>query len=254
MKKKLAVIQALLLAVIIVCAGYIVKYYHDANDAQDDFDELKQIVLNTDITEVEGNYLGYSEEDIKILEGYGELAKKNSDMFGWVKIPDTKIDYPVVRYRDNEYYLHKNFEKKYQYSGIPFLDYQCGENSVNMIVYAHNMKNGSMFAALADYEDKVFYDKHREILFDTLSERGKYRVIAAFTTKVGSKNEFKYYNYADIDSKERFDDYISAVKRLSFYDTGVTAQYGDKLLTLSTCAYHTSNERFVVVAKKINKR
>ena len=164
-----------------------------------------------------------------MLECYYSLYQQNNDMVGWIKIPDTPVDYPVVKYSDNEFYLHKNFNKEYQFSGIPFLDYQSNDESVNKIIYAHNMKNGTMFASLADYEDKSFYDAHKNIMYDTLYDKGEYEIVYAFTTKVGASNEFKYYNYAD---------------------TGVNTVYGDSLITLSTCAYHTSNERFVVIARK----
>lgn len=251
MKKKLAVIQALLLCIAVMCGVYLIRYYQGLKRAGEEYGEIRNIVRTAQIADAQSKYLGYSAEDARVLESYAELSKTNSDMAGWIKIPDTKIDYPVVRYSDNSFYLHKNFEKKYLYSGIPFMDYQCEENSHNIIIYAHNMRDGSMFAALSDYENKAFYDKHRRIYFDSLNERGVYEIIAAFSTKVGSKNEFKYYNYAYIENEDQYNEYVSSVKKLSYYNTGVTAHYGERLVTLSTCAYHTSNERFVVVAKKI---
>ena len=86
--------------------------------------------------------------------------------------------------------------------------------------------------------------------FRTLYDKGEYEIVSAFTTKVGASNEFKYYDYADIESEERFNEYVTQAKSRSFYDTGVNTVYGDSLITLSTCAYHTSNERFVVIARK----
>lgn len=249
-KKKLAVIQALLLLIFVCCGGYIGKYFYDAHKAQKGYDELKQTVKSyTPQEDASEGYIVKRAEN-GMLEQYYELYNQNNDMAGWICIPDTKIDYPVVRYTDNEYYLHKNFEKKYQFSGIPFLDYQCSENSMNSIIYAHNMKNGSMFAVLAKYEKRDFYEGHKKINYDTLYDKGEYEIISAFTTKVGAEHEFKYFEYADIEDEQRFKEYVDKVKSLSFYDTGVSAEYGDSLLTLSTCAYHTSNERFVVVARK----
>lgn len=252
-KKKLAVIQALLILVFICCGGYIGKYFYDLHKAEKGYDELKRIVDSHTSVDASDNYIVKRAEN-GMLEQYYELYNQNNDMAGWIRIPDTAVDYPVVRYSDNEYYLHKNFEKKYQFSGIPFLDYQCNENSQNSIIYAHNMKNGSMFAALAKFEKRDFYENHKKIIYDTLYDKGEYEIISAFTTKVGSKNEFKYYEYADIEDEQRFKEYVDKVKSLSFYDTCVNAEYGDRLLTLSTCAYHTSNERFVVVARKHNEQ
>ena len=247
-KKKLAVIQALLFFVFIICAAFIAKYFYDAHKANAGFDELRN-----EITSEENDNNGATEEkraDNGMLESYFGLYSRNSDFAGWISVPDTRIDYPVMRCGDNEYYLHRNFDREYQFAGIPFLDCQSVDNSLNSLIYAHNMKDGSMFAAIARYEDKDFYNSHKIIKFDSLYERGEYEIIAAFSTKVGSKNEFMYHLYADIEDETRFNEYVAKSKELSFYDTGVNAEWGDRLLTLSTCAYHTSNERFVVVARR----
>lgn len=248
MKRK-TVIQVLLILVFIVCALFVGKYFYDGKKSQDSFEDLKQLVKKEPSEDITDSYIPKRAEN-GMLEAYYELYKRNNDMAGWIKIPDTMIDYPVVQYKDNDFYLHRNFDKKHQSSGIPFLDWQCGENSANDIIYAHNMKNGSMFASLTDYSDKEFYEAHKQILYDTVYDKGRYEVMAVFTTTVGSKNEFKYYEYTDMD-EERFNEYVKNIKALSLYDTGVTASYGDRLLTLSTCAYHTSDERFVVAAKRI---
>ena len=91
------------------------------------------------------------------------------------------------------------------------------------------------------------------IRFDTLFVRGEYEVVAAFYAKVydaGGQEGFRYYQYTDLSSPERFQEYVTQVQAAALYDTGITAQYGDQLLTLSTCSYHTDNGRFVVVARK----
>ncbi len=245
-KKLLTVVQVLLILVFLACGGYTAKYFYDSHKAQKGFEELKEETLS----DAAGGEESERDEN-GMLKKYAELHARNSDMTGWLTVALTPIDYPVVRSADNEYYLHKNFDKEYQFSGIPFADCQCADGAVNTIIYAHNMKDGTMFAALADYEDRAFYETHKNIKYDTLYDEGEYEIIAAFTTKVGAKNEFKYYEYADIGDEKKFNEYVNTVKTLSFYDTGKSAVWGDELLTLSTCAYHTSNERFVVVAKKI---
>lgn len=250
LKKLLNIVQVLLILVFLGCVVFIGKYFYDAYKAQTAYDELKDIIRQNSSEQGDGTSEDTFDEN-GILTDYSELYKKNNDMVGWLTITGTKVDYPVVKAADNSFYLHRNFEKANQYSGIPFMDYQCTDNSQNVIIYAHNMKNGTMFAAITDYESKAFFNTHKRIKFDTLYERGEYEIISAFSTKVGAKNEFKYYNYADIKTEDRFNEYVSKAKALSFYDTDVTASFGDRLLTLSTCAYHTSNERFVVVAKKV---
>lgn len=248
-KKIITVIQVLLIFVFLGCAGYVGKYFYDAHKAQERFEELKEEVVRHTHVDVSGNY---EEKYAKngMLQQYYELYGKNNDMAGWLRIKDTVIDYPVVQAKDNEYYLHRDFYKSNQFSGTPFLDFQCAESSQNRIIYAHNMKNGTMFAAISKYDDADFFNAHKKIIYDTLYERGEYDIISVFRTTVGAKNEFKYHEYADIETEDRYNEYVQKVKSLSVYDTGVDAVFGDTLLTLSTCAYHTSNERIVVVARK----
>lgn len=116
------------------------------------------------------------------------------------------------------------------------------------------MNNGNMFNTLPKYADPEYWETHRIIYFDTRYVRGEYEVIAAFYGKIPAEGEqgFRYYQYTDLTDPETFAAYVSQVKALSAYDTGLHAEYGDELITLSTCSYHTVNGRFVVVAKKIN--
>lgn len=251
-KKKLAVIQILLILVIVACVAVIGKYFYDNRVSQNTYDELRSIVEKKRGEEDASGGYEVKRSENGMLDMYYELYKQNSDMIGWIRIADTAIDYPVVRYSDNDFYLHKDFYKNYQYSGVPFADYQSNDDSLNTIIYAHNMKNGAMFASLLKYENREFYEKHKYIFYDTLYDKGKYEIISVFSTKVGDKDEFKYYEYSDIKTVEQFNEYTERIMDLSRYDTGITASYGDRLITLSTCASHNSNERFVVAAKKID--
>ena len=149
------------------------------------------------------------------------------------------------------------FRGGYSAAGTLFAAANCsptGKVSDNVIIYGHNMKAGTMFHDLLKYEDEDFYKEHQTIIFDTLDGPGTYIVIAAFYTKAypeGDTEHYNIYDFADAGSKEKFDDYVSRVKANTPYTIEETASYGDKLLTLSTCAYHTEDGRFVVVAKKI---
>lgn len=186
---------------------------------------------------------------------YDKLYEQNQDLFGWVSIDGTELNYPVMHTPDDpEHYLHRAFDGTNSSSGVPFLDGKCYTSCGNYIVYGHHMKNGTMFAALLDYADKEFWKKHPIIRFDTLEKEGKYEVLAAFYGKayrVGDENVFRYYNYTDLTDETAFHEYMDFVSQSSLYDTGVTAEYGDQLLTLFTCSYHTTDGRFVVVAKEI---
>ena len=151
------------------------------------------------------------------------------------------------------YYLKRSFEKQYSDYGVPYVQENCDlELSDNCVIYGHHMNNGSMFADLCKYADEDFYRAHKTIRFDTLSGFGEYEVVAVFKTVAYSEQGFQYYHFVNAEDETAFNEYISQCKELALYDTGVTAEYGDKLITLSTCEYSAQNGRLVVVAKKVN--
>lgn len=182
------------------------------------------------------------------------LQNENKDIKGWIEIPGTTINYPVLQGEDNEFYVNHNYKKNKVKSGAIFIDmmYSWDKPSTNMLIYGHNMKNGTMFTTLMNYQSKSYYEKHPSIRFTTNTSDSTYDIIAAFESKAykDSENVFKYYDFINANNEDEFNNYITNIKKMSIYDTGKTAMYGDELMTLSTCAYHTENGRFVVVAKK----
>ena len=192
-------------------------------------------------------------EPREILPRFSQLHEENSDLVGWLTIPQTKIDYPVMYSPDEpERYLHANFDKDYSFAGLPFLDAACDPESGNRIIYAHNMLDGSMFRSLLKYQQKDFWQRNPVIVFSTLYEEQEYEVLAAFYDKVYKKSDtnFKFYQFIDTSDQARLDEALQYYKEKALYDTGVTAQCGDRLITLVTCSYQTENGRFVVVARK----
>lgn len=194
------------------------------------------------------------ETDDPVLLAYRALAQQNPDMVGWLKIEGTKVDYPVMRSpQEAGKYLHLSFEETYSRSGTLFM-LPVSDPSVpneNIIIYGHHMKDGSMFGTLPVYETKEGYEAQPYITFDTLWQRGTYKIIAVFRTSLGAEDEFSYYHYEWLDDEATFDRYMRGVMANRLYDTGETAAYGDELLSLSTCDYHEPNGRLVVVAKKV---
>lgn len=193
-----------------------------------------------------------------VLYRYSLLYEQNPELVAWIRVPDTVINYPVMQTpEDEEYYLKKGFDKKYDINGIPFMDVRSNvkHSTDNYLVYGHNMKNGSMFSALLNYEWESFYEEHPIIYFDTIYETGKYQVMAAFRTDIAFQGEerFRYYGFIDASSIDEFDEFVMNVKELAFYETGITAEYGMQLLTLSTCDRSIEEGRFVVVARKIDE-
>ena len=229
---------------------------------QNAFDELTAIVEQekekTDFSESEQQVPEQEKTESTeptVLPEYAELYEKNGDFFGWIKIDNTPINYPVMHTpEDPQYYLRRAFDKSSSQSGTVFMDGACFEGCGNYIIYGHHMKNETMFGTLPNYAEKDYWEEHRIISFDTVYEHGEYEVIAAFFGVVLAEDEpgFRYYRYKDLTDPEIFEEYMDQLKTVAVYDTGITAEYGDELITLSTCSYHTTDGRFVVVAKKIN--
>ena len=190
-----------------------------------------------------------------ILPEYQTLYSLNKRLIGWVKIDDTYIDYPVLQTVNNDYYLNHNFDQEEDKNGSIFLDKDCSiyPRSTNLILYGHHMRSGRMFGQLNKYSSEKFYKEHKYIQFDTIYEKGTYEVMYVFRSKIYEESEivFKYYQFTDAVSETEFESNMKQMADMSLYDTGVNAEYGDELLTLSTCDYYTSDGRFVVVAKKI---
>lgn len=262
MKRIITLLQILFLCIFIGCGAYFGKLYYDRVQTEKEMEYLAQMIDDAEpepapeeVSEAVPEPAAQTDEREAngMLSMYYKLYEQNNDMAGWVSINGTKINYPVLYSADsNAYYLHRNFEKQKSSAGMIFMDYQCDRDgkSINTILYGHNMRNGTMFHTLLSYEEKAFRDKYPSIGFDTMYDHGSYEIFAAFHTSVGSKNEFRYYDFIDAESKEDFDSFIARCKAESIYDTGITPIYGERLLTLSTCSYNTGNERFVVMAVK----
>lgn len=191
-----------------------------------------------------------------ILEKYKTLYNKNKSLIGWIKIADTNIDYPVMQTSNNDYYLDHNLNQEYDKNGSIFLDADCDvlKPSTNLIVYGHHMQSGKMFGGLDQYSKEAYYKEHPTIEFDTIYEEGMWEIMYVFRSRIYTADEivFKYYQFIDANSPEEFDSNMRQMSEMALYDTGVTASYGDRLLTLSTCDYTEEDGRFVVVAKKVD--
>lgn len=207
----------------------------------------------------EDDIKGLKDNDVKIpevLDEYAGLYAENSDTIGWLKIDGTTIDYVVMQAPDEiNKYLRRDFYGKDSTRGCLFVDEYCDIfNSDNIIIYGHNMKDGSMFGTLDSYADESFYAEHKIIQFDTIYEKHSYEVVAAISTSIPAKDEdvFRYYEYTSSNDEETFLEYADFIEKNKLYNTGVEINPGDKLLTLSTCAYHTTDGRFIVVARQIS--
>ena len=186
---------------------------------------------------------------------YRNLYLENAVMVGWIQIEGTSIDYPVMQTpADPNYYLKHDFEKHYTDYGCPFMQADCDAlaPSDNLIIYGHNMKDGSLFADLAKYGSKDFWQTHKTVWFDTELGSYAYEIFAVIhmTVQADDADAFPFYRFVDAAAPEDFAAYVSACKARALYDTGIFAEYGDRLLTLSTCDNITDDGRLLVIANK----
>lgn len=232
MRKLGYVLIAMSLIAVVICSCKIYVVIKENQDNRNAFYEIEQKI---------------GEDD----DPYKALTESNSDFIGWISIYGTQVNYPVMQSKGTpNYYLNHSFEKEYSRFGVPYLDSDCviGQSN-NLIVYGHHMKDGSMFADLVKYADPEFWLEHQYIEFNTIDAKGRYKVVAVFAYDTNNE-EFNYTYFTDMNEIE-FDEYVCEVGRRSAYGSEVDAEYGDELLTLSTCEYTHVNGRFVVVAKRV---
>lgn len=247
---KLKKIVLLLLIIVFVCGiGYTIYYlYNSYKDKKDNTNILNNVIVDdTPVTE---------EKTEKMLE-LEELQKENNEIIGWLEIEDTNINLPVCQTTDNDFYLTHNYKKEKSKGGSLFLDknFDLVNGSSNYLIYGHRNTQGLMFEDLLKYSKEDFYNNHKTIKFTTNKDDSVYEIMSVFYSRVYYKKEkdvFRYYNFVNANNEEEYNDFVNNCKKSSIYDTGVTANYGDQLLTLSTCEYSQEDGRFVVVAKKVN--
>lgn len=222
---------------------YIIRNNLQDKEQEQIFEKLEQVIIE------EQNNDEYEQEEIRNLQ---ELYNINTDFIGWLKIENTNINYPVMQTEEDrkDYYLYKNFYKEYSQMGTPYIAEFCNiQESDNLIIYGHHINSNKMFGELEKYKKKSFYEEHKKIIFNTIYENAEYEIIAVFKTIADTG--FEYYKFYNANSEQEFNTFIKKCKELSFYNIEKTAEYGDKLITLSTCEYSNKNGRLVVVAKKI---
>jgi len=192
-------------------------------------------------------------ETVSLLPEFADLYAMNRDIVGWIKIPGTKVDYPVMQTPENpDYYLKRNFDKEYSSRGCIYAREVCNlaAPSDNITLYGHRMKDGTMFGQLDKYMSADFCKENPYIYFDYLTELRTYEVMAVFLTTASENKGFSYHAYVDM-TQEEFTEFVSICRELSLYDTKVEAVYGDSFVSLSTCEYSQTNGRLVVVGKRI---
>lgn len=202
------------------------------------------------------------------------LLKQNKDVVGWVKIPNTDVDYPFVRdpgyippgntyyggneYAENEYYLTHALDGSFNRDGTLFMDWRDDfggaeeKQSENIIIYGHNMADNTMFGSLRRYrQDPSFFEQAPFVELSSNYRDYDYVICAFLITGGNWYSDFLYWNMEELDNEKEFNSYMDQARSKWMLDTGVDVKYGDKLLTLSTCYSDADNSRFIVIARRL---
>lgn len=263
MKRNMMIVLAAVFAAIFLFSGMMLwQDYRDQEASAEVFDNVANLIVEETQSATEPSAEDAGTQPVEptdpaaemtAYEKYAAVYAQNNDFVGWLCIEGTNINYPVMQTpEDPNYYLKRAFDHAYSDYGVPYVQENCALGiSDNIVIYGHNMSNGSMFADLCRYEKKSFWEAHPIIHFDTLSGYGEYEIVTVFKTVAYSQEGFKYYHFVDAESEADFDAFLAQCRELALYNTGVDAEYGDQLITLSTCEYSRKNGRMVIVAKKI---
>ena len=178
---------------------------------------------------------GYPKE---YIHGFEALYQRNPDIAGWVKIPDTKLDYAVVQAEDNDKYHRADIDGKYNDWGIPYVDFRVDQSkpSYNTVIYGHNMGDGTMFGYLQAYKKLSYYQQHPLISYNSVYRKDMYKIFAVVVCKADDP-DFDYHNFIDSDNDAAKNEYIEKIMERSIIKTTVDVKASDRLLTLSTCDY-----------------
>ncbi len=254
-RKYAAVLDAAVCSGLLVVSLFLV-YGNKINREIEDNDQFLLLQQQQQLKELRDEIYSRSASGERDGAFIRALMEENADTVGWLTIPGTEIDYPVMQTPEDEnYYLYRDFYGNENQNGSLLVSAGCdiGNENTNWIIHGHNMKSGAMFGSLINYRKKSYMKAHNLIFLDTLDGRRTYEVVAVFESQIYYENDyvFKYYQCYDIGDWAEFDSFYTNIKKLSLYDTGINAVFGDHFLTLSTCAYQTENGRFVVVAKEL---
>jgi sortase B len=254
--------RSVLIILIIVCAAVfavsafmLIQYYWAAHEAERSFEQLRP--PDDDVADGGGESaeVGAPSKYENRQAHYRDLYERNKDLVGWLRIPGTDVNYPVMQTpKERDYYLHRDFDKKPSAPGTLFASNisDIDKPSDVIIIFGHMMKSGAMFGGLKEYTSLDYLKEHQKVRFDTLAEERYYKIFSVFTEAVntGKASEFKYYTASDFEDERDFDGFIEQAKSKELYDTGETAVYGDEILALSTCEYTHADGRLVILAKR----
>ena len=245
-KKVLPLILLLFVAIMLFSVGMIAKEYRERQQDIKGFEKLEDIITEVEQTEMTDNVeqIETPQEQKKSTRNLTPLFEANGDCIGWICIPNTAVNYPVMfTPKEPQKYLRKNFEGEYSVSGVPFLDGASTPECDNLIVYGHNMKNGTMFSDITQYRDIAYCEEHPCIEFETADGLKVYQVFAV----VCLKKTDEWYGFSCFENEEQHQNTIAKIKDRSLYETGIKPRFKEQLLTLSTCFGDSKDSRIIVL-------
>lgn len=240
----------------------IVSAYHlwDMERSEKETTALYEYLSEQYAKQEEDNDILPENDDIQAGEHRGiihpwinELKNQNQDLEGWIRIPNTNIDYPVMQTKeDNDYYLTHTFEYKNDRHGTPFIDVRCTLGTTdNVIIYGHHMKDGTMFQNLMMYKEPAFCENNERIHIYTAEEDYLYEVVYVLLLSPSEIEAFPYYDYINFKDAQEFADYKALCEQYSAWKSKDSISFGEDLLTLSTCEYSKGYGRLALIAKQV---
>ena len=248
-KSRISLIQIILLLIMIVCLGvfcYEMVWIPYQNQKQ--VEELKEEFPEDNGDSSEDRESTGKENGVQMVD-LSALQELYPDVRGWLTIPGTNIDYPVLQSGEEnpEYYLKRNYKGERDANGSLFLQWNCSaEDGPNRIIYGHNMNSGAMFGNLDQYEEAEFWETHKNVFFQTEKGMEEYIVVSVLKTDI---NKFPFTK-VDFPDEAGLKEYVELAKSQEVFETGEDVAECHSVLTLVTCAYDWNGARTVVIAVK----
>ncbi len=247
MKRKiiLSTIAVLCVSACVLSLGQAIKINYEYKQGEEEYSKLADIMVSPSGSEL---YVSESANGASPIEvNFDLLSQVNANVVGWLYCANTPINYPVVQSTDNSYYLNRLYDNQTNSSGAIFMDALNSPDlsDVNTILYGHNMKNGTMFASLQNYDEQWYYEQHPVMYYLTKDHKYKIDVFASYETD-GDSDAFTIF----FDSEQTYGAYLQNRWTQSRIDTSwLPMSTADNIITLSTCSYSFDNARYVVQGK-----
>lgn len=248
-KKRNIIILSVLILVFVLSVGFIIAYFVKQNNAKDEYEEIKEKAKVSVEKEVKDSEEELDEPYVSPID-FEELWKTNEEIYAWIQIPGTEIDYPIAQRADDDaYYLNHTIEGT---EGLPGSIYTEAVNSkdftdFNTVIYGHNMKNGSMFAGLHKYEDKEFLEENPYVYIYLPDRTLKYQIFAAVV--FDDRHIMHNFRYDTPEGRKGFLSEIEGVRTMeSTYDDSVEVGVDSNIITLATCIGGQPDNRWLVEA------